>query len=146
MPQLTGPELAVFLPHAGAMRLIDSVEWWDDSTIHCRTRSHHSPQNPLRNGARLEAIAGLEYAAQAMGIHVGLRGHNHSSSSMIGYIGAVRDVRLTIDRLDDCASALMIDATRLHEDDRRFMYHFAILATGQTVMTGRASLFLNPKP
>ena len=67
MPQLTKEELSQFLPHEGAMRLIDRVESWDDATIQCCTWSHHDQGNPLRQGTRLEAVTGLEYAAQAMG-------------------------------------------------------------------------------
>jgi predicted hotdog family 3-hydroxylacyl-ACP dehydratase len=142
MPQLTGQELAVFLPHGGEMRLIDCVEWWDESTIRCRTRSHHNLSNPLRNTACLEAVTGLEYAAQAMGIHVGLRDQARSRNSVIGYVGGLRNVVFGISRLDECRSELIIDATRLLEDEQSFMYQFIISSEDQSVMTGRASIFL----
>ena len=142
MPQLTREELAGFLPHSGAMCLIDCVESWDESSIRCRTSSHHDPENPLRQHTQLDAVAGLEYAAQAMGLHVGLHEHTEVRKGMVGYIGGVRDVQLSIERLDDCSSELIIDATRMFEDDRSFLYEFALSAGGQTVMTGRASLFL----
>ena len=76
MPELTKDELSRFLPHEGAMRLIDRVESWDATTIRCYARSHHDQGNPLRQGTRLEAVTGLEYAAQAMGAHVGLLNSN----------------------------------------------------------------------
>jgi len=142
MPQLTREELAGFLPHSGAMRLIDCVESWDMSNIRCRTSSHHDPENPLRQHTQLDAITGLEYAAQAMGLHVGLQDHPEAQKGMIGYIGGARDVRFLIERLDDCSSELIIDATRMFEDDRSFLYEFALSSGGRTVMTGRASLFL----
>lgn len=142
MPQLTREELAGFLPHGGAMRLIDSVESWDELTVRCRARSHHDPENPLRQAMSLDVVSGLEYAAQAMGIHIGLRDPVGTRKGMIGYIGGLRDVRFTSTRLDDCPSVLMIDATRVFEDDRNFMYQFALSAGDLTVMTGRASLFL----
>lgn len=142
MPQLTGQELAVFLPHGGEMRLIDCVEWWDDTAIRCRTRSHHNPSNPLRKAARLEVVTGLEYAAQAMGIHVGLRDQVRSKNSLIGYVGGLRDVVFGISRLDECRSELIIDATRLLEDKQSFMYQFIISSEDKSVMTGRASIFL----
>ncbi len=142
MSQLTREELVGFLPHGGTMRLIDSVESWDKATIRCRARSHHDPENPLREGMSLHVIAGLEYAAQAMGIHVGLQDKVESKEGMIGYIGGLRDVRFTMDRLDDCPSVLMINATRLFEDGHNFMYQFVLSSGNLTVMTGRASLFL----
>lgn len=142
MPQLTKEELSTFLPHAGAMRLIDRVESWDATTIRCHTRSHHDQGNPLRQGARLEAVTGLEYAAQAMGVHVGLLNRTRSTDGLIGYVGGLRDVVLCVDRLDDCPAELTIDVTRLFVDDNSFMYQFAISSGCLDVMTGRASIFL----
>jgi predicted hotdog family 3-hydroxylacyl-ACP dehydratase len=142
MPELTKDELSRFLPHEGAMRLIDRVESWDDARIRCHTRSHHNPGNPLRHGARLEAVTGLEYAAQAMGVHVGLLNRTQSTEGLIGYVGGLRDVVLSVDRLDECPAELTINATRLFEGDNSFMYQFSISSGGRDVITGRASIFL----
>jgi predicted hotdog family 3-hydroxylacyl-ACP dehydratase len=142
MPELTKDELSRFLPHEGAMRLIDRVESWNDTTIQCCTRSHRDSANPLRRGTRLEAVAGLEYAAQAMGVHVGLLNQTRSMEGWIGYIGGLRDVVLDVDRLDECRSELTINATRVLDGDDSFMYQFSISSEGQAVMTGWASLFL----
>ena len=142
MPGLTKDELSRFLPHEGAMRLIDRVESWDDATIQCCTWSHHDQGNPLRQGTRLEAVTGLEYAAQAMGVHVGLLNRTRSIDGLIGYVGGLRNVVLGVDRLDDCPAELTIDATRLFEGDNSFMYQFSISSGGRNVMTGRASIFL----
>lgn len=142
MPQLTKEELSTFLPHAGAMHLIDRVESWDDTTIQCCTRSHHDLANPLRRDTRLEAVTGLEYAAQAMGVHMGLLNRAQSTDRLIGYVGGLRDVVLSIDRLDECPAELTINATRLFEGDNSFMYQFSISSGGRNVMTGRASIFL----
>ena len=142
MPQLTKEELSQFLPHEGAMRLIDRVESWDPTTIRCHTWSHHDQGNPLRQGTRLEAVTGLEYAAQAMGVHVGLLNRTQLTEGLIGYVGGLRDVVLSVDRLDDCPAELTIDAMRLFEGDNSFMYRFSISSGGRDVMTGRASIFL----
>ncbi|MBM4127738.1 MAG: 3-hydroxylacyl-ACP dehydratase [Nitrospira sp.] len=142
MPSLTKEELAGLLPHAGAMRLLDCVESWDDSTIRCLAVSHRDPENPLRRDARLDVVAGLEYAAQAMGVHVGLLNGRSPEGESIGYVGGLRDVRFHIDRLDECSDGLTIDATRLFADHRSFMYRFTLSCDGQKVLTGRASIFL----
>ena len=142
MPELTKDELSRFLPHEGAMCLIDRVESWDNTTIRCHTRSHHDQGNPLRYGTRLEALTGLEYAAQAMGVHVGLLNRMRSIDGLIGYVGGLRNVVLGVDRLDDCPAELTIDAMRLFEGDNSFMYQFAISSGGRDIMTGRASIFL----
>ncbi len=142
MPPLTKEELSAFLPHAGAMRLIDLVDSWDAKTIQCRTRSHRDGANPLRQGGHLDAVTGLEYAAQAMGIHVGILSRERSTEGLIGYVGGVKDVVLSVDRLDDYPGELTIEASRLFDSGESFMYQFAISSGGQNMMTGRASIFL----
>jgi predicted hotdog family 3-hydroxylacyl-ACP dehydratase len=142
MPHLTKDELVAFLPHAGSMRLLERVASWDESSIRCHTKTHHDSVNPLRRGGCLDAVAGLEYAAQAMGLHVGLLDGGTSSGGAIGYVGGVRDVLFGIDRLDDCPDELTVDATRLFMGNDSFLYRFAISSGGREVMSGRVSIFL----
>jgi len=124
------------------MRLIGGVESWDGVTIRCCAQSHRDPANPLRHHRRLDSIAGLEYAAQAMGIHVGLLAGAHSRGPSIGFVGGLRDVAFGTERLDDCRGDLMIEATQLFADDRSFLYRFIISSEGQLIVSGRASIFL----
>lgn len=142
MRHLTKEELACFLPHAGNMCLVDRVEEWDDTTIRCYTSSHHDPTNPLRHRARLDAVAGLEYAAQAMGLHVGLGHQTPLGDGIVGYVGGLRDVVFNVVRLDECRSELTVEATRLFGDEQSFMYQFTISSEGKAMLTGRASIFL----
>lgn len=146
MPHVTKEDLAVLLPHAGSMRLLDRAASWDESSIRCHTKTHQDPENPLRRGSCLDAVAGIEYAAQAMGVHVGLLNGGRSSDGSIGYVGGLRDVVFGIDRLDDCPDELTIDATRLFMGDDSFLYRFAISSGGREVMSGRASIFLKRVP
>jgi predicted hotdog family 3-hydroxylacyl-ACP dehydratase len=142
MSALTKSEISGLLPHKGSMCLLDSVESWDEKTIHCRATSHRSPGNPLRHGTGLSAMAGLEYAAQAMGVHVGLLNPERSTNRLIGYVGAVRDVTIGRERLDDLPGHLTIKADRLLEGEYSFMYQFRLSAEGVEIMAGRASIFL----
>ena len=142
MPTLNKDELRTFLPHAGAMRLIDGVESWDEMTIRCRVQSHRDRTNPLRSDGRLDVVAGLEYAAQAMGVHVGLLAGALSGGPSIGFVGGLREVVFGREYLDDCLGDLVIDATRLFADDRSFLYQFGVSSEEQMVLKGRASIFL----
>lgn len=146
MPTLNRDELSRLLPHAGAMRLIDGVESWDEATIRCYAQSHRDRTNPLRSHGRLDAVAGLEYAAQAMGVHVGLLVGAHSGNPSIGFVGGLRDVVFGRDYLDDCLGDLVIDATQLFADDHSFLYQFVISSGEQMVLKGRASIFLEQAP
>ena len=142
MPVLNKEELSALLPHAGAMCLIDGVESWDQIAIRCCVQSHRDPVNPLRHNGRLDVVAGLEYAAQAMGVHIGLLAGRSSPSPSIGFVGGLRDVVFGRDRLDDYSADLIINATRLFADDRGFLYRFTISSNEQLILSGRASIFL----
>lgn len=124
------------------MCLLDSVETWDDTTISCRTSTHRDQRNPLRARGRLTVSAGLEYAAQAMGAHVGLVDGSRRSENRIGYVGGVRDVTFSVTRLDDLAGDLTIDATRMVEGENSYMYRFTVSHSGLAIIEGRASIFV----
>lgn len=124
------------------MRLLDAVEAWDETTIRCRTATHRDPDHPLRYRGRLSVSVGLEYAAQAMGVHAGLLDRDRQTEGRIGYVGSVRDVVFGADRLDGTDSDLMVEATRLAEGDQSYMYRFRVALGDRTVIEGRASIFL----
>ena len=130
------------LPHGGSMRLLDMVEAWDETTIRCRTATHRDPNHPLRYRGRLSVSVGLEYAAQAMGVHVGLRDRDRQAAGRIGYVGSVRDVTFGVERLDDTVSDLVVEATRLAEGDQSYMYRFTVLLDSRAIIEGRASIFI----
>ena len=125
------------------MRLLASVERWDRNTISCRATSHHASGNPLRCAEQLPAIAGLEYAAQAMGVHVGLTNRDKETNRSIGYVGAVRNVVLAVERLDNLPGDLHIEAWRLVDGQDSFMYQFTLSAGNREIMSGRASIFVS---
>ena len=124
------------------MCLLDTVEAWDETTIRCRTATHRDSNHPLRYRGRLSVSVGLEYAAQAMGVHVGLRDRDRQTAGRIGYVGSVRDVSFGVERLDDTVSDLIVEATRLAEGDQSYMYRFTLLLDSRAVIEGRASIFI----
>jgi predicted hotdog family 3-hydroxylacyl-ACP dehydratase len=119
-------EIGLLLPHGESMCLLDAVDSWDDRTITCR----------------LMITAGLEYAAQAMGVHVGLLNGGLRSGKQIGFVGSVRDVTFTINRLDDLTQDLTVTATRLLEGDSSYIYRFSVTHDGSALIEGRASIFI----
>lgn len=141
MPSLSKQELSLLLPHAGDMCLLDSVERWDASSIRCVARSHRDRENPLGGGGRLEAICGLEYAAQTMAVHAGLVRARGQPQPAVGYLGGVRDLKLGVQRLDDIQGDLEIEASRLIGSDSSLMYSFLVAARGTELLRGRASIF-----
>ena len=134
--------LCQLIPHHGTMCLLDTVERWDETSILCTTASHRDATNPLRRDNRLEAICGLEYAAQAMAVHVGLLQQGKDRRLAVGYLGAVKKLILQATRLDDVKGDLTVQATRLVGEVDCFIYAFRVSAQRQELQEGRASIFL----
>ena len=140
---MTKADLCRLIPHGGAMCLLDAVEQWDETSIICKTASHRDATNPLRRDGQLEAVCGLEYAAQAMAVHVGIveeRGENKKLAG--GYLGAVKNLTLRATRLDDVKEDLTVRATRLVGQASSFIYTFRVSAGRQELLDGRASIFV----
>ena len=134
--------LCRLIPHHGTMCLLETIEWWDDTSILCTTSSHRDTTNPLRRHNQLEAICGLEYAAQAMAVHVGLQEHGKERQLAVGDLGAVKNLILRASRLDDVKGDLTVQATRLVGDAGGFIYTFRVWSERQELLEGRASIFL----
>jgi len=143
---MTKEEIAGLLPHGESMCLLESVEAWDDDGISCRTTTHRDRRNPLIFHGRLTVTSGLEYAAQAMGIHVRLFNRRLHEKPQVGLIGAVRDVTVAVERLDDLNADLLVNAVRVAEGENSFMYRFTLASDGRNIMKGRASIFLKDDP
>ena len=139
---MTKAALCRLIPHHGTMCLLDTVERWDDTSLVCTTASHRDATNPLRRDNQLEAICGLEYAAQAMAVHVGLLEQRKGRRLGMGYLGAVKNLTLRATRLDDVKGDLTVQATRLVGEGGSFIYAFRLSADRQELLDGRASIFL----
>ncbi len=148
------------LPHAGRMCLLERLESWDSDTITCIATSHRDADNPLRRGGRLHAVAGVEYAAQAMALHSSLvsapvlssvegyvpspvegpvpsQAEGTDTLPAIGYLASVRDLKLELEDLASVADDLRITARRLSGSASLFVYEFEIRAGARALMSGR---------
>ncbi len=139
---MTKAALCRLIPHHGTMCLLDTVERWDDTTLVCTTASHRDAMNPLRRDNQLEAVCGLEYAAQAMAVHVGLLEQRKGRRLGMGYLGAVKNLTLQTTRLDDVKGDLTVQVTRLVGEVGSFIYTFRVSIERQELLDGRASIFL----
>jgi predicted hotdog family 3-hydroxylacyl-ACP dehydratase len=137
----TPVDIADLLPQRGAMVLLDEVISHDERTIRCRAQSHHRRDHPLAFEGVLPAWAGVEYAAQAMAAHFSLSSATRGAMT-IGLLGGLRDVVCAVDRLDDIASPLYVDAERLTKDAAGSIYAFRITAEGaeRVLLQGRATV------
>jgi predicted hotdog family 3-hydroxylacyl-ACP dehydratase len=133
--------IAALIPHHGAMCLLDAVVRWDASTILCRSASHRRADNPLAQDGRLEAVCGVEYAAQAMALHGALCDAGGKPSGT-GYLASLREVECHVTRLDLLAGDLDIEAGLLVAEAGRVIYRFEIVCAGRPILSGRAAVVL----
>jgi predicted hotdog family 3-hydroxylacyl-ACP dehydratase len=125
------------VPHAGAMCLLHEVLQADADSIRARAVSHRDPANPLREGGVLPALCGAEYAAQAMAVHGSIQNQNEIRSGMLA---SLRDVELAVERLDDIAEDLLIEAHCLLNESGRLLYRFEVRAGNRWLLQGRATV------
>jgi len=125
------------LPHAGAMCLLDSVEYWNDREIRCRATSHLNPDNPLREAGRLDAVVGIEYASQAIAIHGALKSGD-DKGQRAGYLGKASNVKLSCERLDQLSSPIDVIATHIAESRDGCLYAFSVRTVTDEVLSGKA--------
>ncbi len=134
--------IAARIPHQGNMCLLGAVLQWDAEHIVCRATSHTTVDHPLRAEGTLGITNGIEYAAQAMAVHGALLAGSEAAPAA-GYLTSVRDVQWQVPDLDALAPELSVRAQRLSGDSNTLLYSFELSASGQTVLSGRASVVLN---
>jgi predicted hotdog family 3-hydroxylacyl-ACP dehydratase len=133
-------EIRTLIPHSGLMCLLDEVTQWDDRTITCISNTHRDPANPLRRDGRLSAVHAFEYGAQAAAVHGGLRARAAGATAAPGYLAALRDARLYVERLDDITSPLQVSANRLFGDKANTVYECRISTNETPIAEGRITI------
>ena len=116
-------QLRTLIPHAGSMCLLDSVIDWTAEQIRCETVTHRDPANPLRRHDRVAALHLTEYGAQAMAVHGALLAQGGAQPGMLG---ALRDIKLHVVRIDDITDNLVVTATRRLARNDGLIYDFTV--------------------
>jgi predicted hotdog family 3-hydroxylacyl-ACP dehydratase len=147
MNTLDRQQIARIIPHSGTMVLLDEVVHWDDRCLLARTASHLRADNPLRDEQGLHIACGIEYAAQAMALHGGLRvmqcGDGQPGRPRGGLLASVREVRFLAQRLDQDPAVLLVEASLVSGDRQVAMYEFAVRSSARELLTGRATVVLD---
>lgn len=138
-PGLAHVDIAQLVPQQGPMCLLSGVAQHDAASIVCHAVSHRDRGNPLRRGDRLPALAGIEYAAQALAAHCALLGGGAGR----GLLAGVRQVVLHVERLDDIEETLQVRAERLVADGRHLLYAFAVSTPTRLLVSGRIAVVLD---
>lgn len=134
--------IEAMIPHQGAMCLWDAVVDHDETRIRLRSAGHRDPAHPLRSDGRLRAVHLCEYGAQAMAVHGGLRGAAAGGAPRVGFLVALREVRLHLARIDDLPADLEGEAELLTDSETTQQYVFRIFHQGTLLAEGRAAVML----
>ncbi len=138
--------IAMRVPHAGSMCLLDSLLAWSTAQVICSASSHTDPANPLRTGGGLLAVNAIEYASQAMALHASLCAAP-GQPPRAGFLASARGVRLHTPRLDTAPGPLRVQAERTAGDARQALYSFSLHdADGRLLADGRATVVLDGTP
>jgi predicted hotdog family 3-hydroxylacyl-ACP dehydratase len=116
------------------------VVGWDSTSITCLASSHRDANNPLASDGRLDAVCGIEYAAQAMAVHFGIIAGRRPAS---GHLASVRDVICHVGRLDLLSEDLEVTATRLAGDATGAVYSFRLHCGEAMIQEGRMAVVLD---
>jgi predicted hotdog family 3-hydroxylacyl-ACP dehydratase len=137
-------EIRACLPHAGAMLLLDKVLHFDVEEIECTASSHRDASNPLRLGDRLPIHVGIEYAAQAAGVHGGLRrrAQGLTDTPAAGLLASCSRFSWNIDRLDKLPDDLHIKARATAVSASAWAYAVRIEHQSVTVLSGELLIAL----
>jgi predicted hotdog family 3-hydroxylacyl-ACP dehydratase len=138
---VTREQIAALIPHQGTMCLLDSVQESTPDRIICLTRSHASPENPLRHHGRLSAVHLCEYGAQAMALHGGLTASVAGLRPQSGMLIALREVQFSASEVEPFGE-LEVQAQRVHTSDAASQYAFSVSREGQALAIGRATVVL----
>jgi predicted hotdog family 3-hydroxylacyl-ACP dehydratase len=130
------------IPHSGSMCLLDTVVEWDDHSIVCLSDSHRDAANPLRRNGRLSALHAFEYGAQATAVHGGVRAEAIGKTAPPGYIAALRNASLYVERLDDLNAPLEVRARRLFGEAADTVYDCEISANDKMIAKVRVIIML----
>jgi predicted hotdog family 3-hydroxylacyl-ACP dehydratase len=129
-------ELIALIPHAGSMCLLDRIVGHTENDIECTARSHTSPDHPLRRDGQLSALHLAEYAAQAMAVHGALL----AGGVQRGMLAALREIHLHVDRIDNIAAELTVQATRRMAQATGSLYDFRVHGDGRLLGEGRIAI------
>lgn len=137
----TRAQIAALIPHQGAMCLLDEVKESTDDIVRCVSRSHASPDNPLRREGQLSAVMLCEYGAQAMAVHGGIAAQAAGRRPPAGWLVSLREVQLAVASVE-AAGELEVVARRLAASDTAWQYEFAVTQAGHLLARGRATVRL----
>jgi predicted hotdog family 3-hydroxylacyl-ACP dehydratase len=132
-----------WVPHRGAMSLLETVEHCDEQGIVARVRV---PVDGLFADADgVPSWVGIEYMAQAVAAWSGARARGGGESPRIGYLLGSRRYEATVAAFEAGAELQVFAQCELTSDNGLGMFECRITQDGRVLASGRLSVFEPPK-
>ena len=144
-PSLPRPLPADLIPHAGPMSLLDEVLDWGETWVECRSDSHRRPRHPLARNGRLAAVCAVEYGAQAAAVHGGLLSRRQGGPPQAGFIAAIKNIDLGVERLDTIEEPLLVRAECLLDLGHNRIFSFLVRTAEHPLVSGRITIMQVPR-
>jgi predicted hotdog family 3-hydroxylacyl-ACP dehydratase len=138
--QIDRAQIALLIPHQGAMSLLDRVAHWNEAGILALSTTHRTACHPLSSNGRLRAVHLCEYGAQAAALHGGLLARARGGVAAPGYLVSLREVSFGCQRFDDLPGELQIGAELLLHDGDSWQYGFTASHGGDRLAAGRLAI------
>ncbi len=131
-----------FVPHRGAMSLLDAVDRCDEHGVAARVRV---PSQGLFAGAHgVPAWVGIEYMAQAIAAWSGARARAGGGSPKIGYLLGSRRYEAAVPAFEAGAQLQVLAQCELIGENGLGMFDCRIECDGRVLATGRLSVYEPP--
>ena len=132
--RVTDPRIERNLPHAGAMRLLDTVIEVSSTHIVCQAPAPDAG-HPLAVDGDVPAAMAAEYGAQACAVHGGLT--EQDGTPREGMLAKISDTALIKAVIPRDLGTLLVSATLLGRTAAACMYSFALGCGGESIARGR---------
>ncbi len=145
VPSTTWPPHAMdaWVPHRGAMSLLDTVVHHDDLSVVARVRV--SGDGPFAGADGVPAWVGIEYMAQAVAAWSGARARSGGGSPRIGYLLGSRRYEAAVPAFEIGAELEVFAQCELMGDNGLGMFDCRITQDGRVLASGRLSVFEPPE-
>jgi predicted hotdog family 3-hydroxylacyl-ACP dehydratase len=132
-----------WVPHRGAMSLLDTVVHHDDQTIVARVRV--AAGGPFAQADGVPAWVGIEYMAQAVAAWSGARARTGGGSPRIGYLLGSRRYEAAVPVFEFGAELEVFAQCELMAANGLGMFDCRITQEGRVLACGRLSVFEPPE-
>ena len=136
-------EMDAWVPHRGAMSLLDSVEHCDDHAIEARVRVPSQGMFATDDG--VPAWVGIEYMAQAVAAWSGARARAGGGSPRIGFLLGSRRYEALVPVFEPGARLQVFAQCELMGENGLGMFDCRVEQGGRVLASGRLSVFEPPQ-